>query len=61
MVKQTRWEEIGKVRLPRPSNIPTTVWARMGYLQRYNLSNGDYLTTKKKKVGCRFPLGHKSL
>ena len=49
MVKQTRWEEIGKVRLPRPSNIPTTVWARMGYLQRYNLSNGLLIWDKRTR------------
>ena len=58
MVKRTSWEDRIEVpRLPRPSNVPTTVWSKMGYLQRYNLSKGLLVYDKKTKKCKRSRLG----
>ena len=49
MVKRIRWGVDEIPRTPRPSNVPKTVWSRMGLLQRYNLSNGLLIWDKKTK------------
>ena len=56
MVKKTRWEGV-KATLPRPSNVPQTVWSKMNYLQRYNLSKGLLVWDKRTRRCKRSRLG----
>ena len=49
MVDRRRWEELRKARLPRPHSVPQTVWSKMNYLQRYNLSNGLLIWDRRTK------------
>ena len=48
MVKQSRRDVDNLPRLPRPHSVPQTVWSRMGYLQRWYLSNGLLIWDKRR-------------